>query len=507
MFVAPSPLSAAPATAAPTAPPNAGRRPLRPLRPLLGLAGALLLAACGQGADKAGPTLRLQAVADPVEAAAYRDLAAGFMAQRPGVEVEFIAVPRHSEQLSRLLTAHAAGNAPDLFLINHRRWGQLLSRDLIDPLGPRLAQVAEHDLADFYPLPLEAFTRAGVLQCMPQNISSLVVYWNRELFAQAGVAPPAADWRWKEFHDAAVALTRDLDDDGRIDVWGLDVDPSIVRLAPFVWQAEGEVVDDVDNPQRFWLRGRGGAMGLLFLKGLLNDRNVIPPLAERRGIDPDARFLSGGVAMTLQSRRFTATLRAREDLDWDVAPMPAYQQAASVLHSDAYCLSRGSKHPDLARDFVVYATSEAGQARLAHSGRIVPSRRSVATSAAFLDPSQPPASAQVFLDQIPRLRRLPNTPNWYEIETRINPIIEEWMFEPAALLAGEANFGLVDGVRVATMIERAAGQLLRDDAAKAKAEPAVAAEAKAETPTDAAAEPASDEADAAPGPEPEPEAN
>ena len=83
------------------------------------------------------------------------------------------------------------------------------------------------------------------------------------------------------------------------------------------------------------------------------------------------------------------------------------------------------------------------------------------------------------------------------------------MFEPAALLAGEANFGLVDGVRVATMIERAAGQLLRDDAAKAKAEPAVAAEAKAETPTDAAAEPAADEADAdaAPGPDPDPEAN
>ena len=91
----------------------------------------------------------------------------------------------------------------------------------------------------------------------------------------------------------------------------------------------------------------------------------------------------------------------------------------------------------------------------------MPVRKSVAESDAFLDPDQPPASARVFLDTIPQLRRTPNIPAWYEIETRINPVIEEWMFESAAQMAGEQAFGLRDGYLLVSRIEAAAGDLLK----------------------------------------------
>lgn len=420
------------------------------------------LVGCDQSTTPQRPTIRLQAVADPAEAEAYRKMLDAFQATRPDVEVEFVPVGRHPEHVTRVVTAHAAGNAPDVFLINFRRWGQFLSHDLLEPVGPLLDDLPSHQPDQFYAPPLEAFTRNGELLCMPQNVSSLVVYWNREQFAAAGVAPPQPDWTWTDFHDAAKALTRDLDGDGAIDVYGLDLDPSIVRLAPFIWQAKGRIVDNTDSPSRFMLAGRGGALGLMFLKRLKNEVGVMPSLRERRGEDPESRFMRGGAAMILQSRVFTPRLRAARGLDWDVAPMPRYLEAASVLHSDAYCLSRQSQQQDLARDLIAFATGEQGQAILARTGRIVPVRKSVAQSVAFLDPQQAPQSAQVFLDAIPSLRRTPNTPTWYEIETRINPILEEWMFEPAGRMAGEANYGLVDGVRVAGMIQEAAQHLLRD---------------------------------------------
>ncbi|MGB1557449.1 MAG: extracellular solute-binding protein [Oceanococcaceae bacterium] len=425
------------------------------LTPLL----LLLLAACGQSPSGPKP-LTIQAVADPVETRAYQALIAAFEEQNPDTPVRFLPVGRHPEHVTRLATAFAAGRPPDLFLLNFRRWGQFLGKDLLRPVGPLLAASDDWEEEAFYPQPLEAFTVDGELVCMPQNVSSLVVYWNRSLFREAGVPPPAADWTWKDFHDAAVALTRDTNGDGQTDVYGLDVDPSIVRLAPFIWQAGGEIVDDLQAPTRFRLRERGGAIGLMFLKRLKTERGVIPSLNERRAEGPDARFMRGGAAMTLQSRRYTASLRAVKGLDWDVAHLPRYQQAASVLHADAYCLAGSSPRTETAIRFIRFATSAEGQALIAESGRIVPVRRSVAQSPAFLDPDQPPASAAVFLEAIPLLRRTPNIPAWYEIETRINPLIEEWMFEPAARMGAEANFGLVDGVRIASMIQREAGPLL-----------------------------------------------
>lgn len=434
---------------------------LRCLSRLLALVGLIGLHGCSQPSAPEPPRLRMQAVADPAEAEAYRKMLDAFQAAHPGVDIEFVPVGRHAEHVTRVVTAHAAGNAPDVFLINFRRWGQFLSHDLLQPVGPLLAELPSHQAEQFYAPALEAFTRGDELLCMPQNISSLVVYWNRAQFAAAGVAPPAANWTWTDFHDAAKALTRDLDGDGDIDVYGLDLDPSIVRLAPFIWQTKGRIVDNVDDPSRFMLAGRGGALGLMFLKRLKNEVGVMPSLRERRGEDPESRFLRGGAAMILQSRVFTPRLRAAPGLDWDVAPLPRYLDTASVLHSDAYCLSRQSQHQELARDLIAFATGEQGQTILARTGRIVPVRKSVAQGPAFLDPTQAPQSAQVFLDAIPTLRRTPNTPTWYEVETRINPLIEEWMFEPAGRIAGEANYGLVDGVRLAGMIQQTAQHLLK----------------------------------------------
>ena len=44
----------------------------------------------------------------------------------------------------------------------------------------------------YYSKPVEAFTYRGTLQCMPQNLSSLVVYYNRDLFREGRAGRPAA---------------------------------------------------------------------------------------------------------------------------------------------------------------------------------------------------------------------------------------------------------------------------------------------------------------------------
>lgn len=385
------------------------------MRRLALLALLLLVSACsaGAGADDGDVTapITVQVGADPEEAAVYRSLVSAYQ-EAGGGEVELVPVSR-DDHLTRLSTAFTSGDAPDVFLINYRQYAPFVQRGAVRPIGPLLAD-AGVDTADYYDEPLRAFTYDDALQCMPQNISSLVVYWNRALFTKAGVPPPKADWSWDDFVATAKALTGD-------GVKGVGIDPSIVRMAPFVWSNGGTIVDDDTTRTTLHEPAARGALQKvvdLIATGATPDKEQLAA----QGI-PE-QFMTGKVAMFLSSRVEVPALREQRDLDFDVAALPVMGEPASVLHSDAYCVASGSQNAAAAAKFVAYAVGQQGQTLTALAGRTVPSLRSVATSPAFLSPARAPASSQVFLDAIPHLRHTPVTPSWPEVEDVIGTQLE-----------------------------------------------------------------------------------
>lgn len=373
-------------------------------------------------------TLRFQLFGDSAEIDAYRKLARAYEARRPGTRVELTPVANQRDFMAKLTTSFAAGTPPDLFLINYRRFGQFAGKGVLEPLGPYLARSAVLEEGDLYEQAVGAFRFNGELTCIPQNISSLVVYFNRSHFQRAGLAFPKDDWTWDDFADTAWKLTRDEDGDGRAEVYGLGLEPSLTRLAPFIWQGGGDVVDNVAAPTRLTAATAGAAEGMTFAWSLRQLLRVVPSLEEAKSEDHERRFARGGLSMLLNSRRLTPALRAVKDLDWDVAPLPRGKYFATVLHSDAYCVPRTSKVKEAAFAFVEFAVGEQGGAIIAESGRTVPSHRKLSNSESFLQPKQRPASSKVFLDSIQTVRRLPNIARWHEIETRVDPELEEWFY-------------------------------------------------------------------------------
>lgn len=357
------------------------------------------------GAPSATAPITVQIRAEPEEEAVYRSLVAAYQ-QAGGGNVELVTVGR-GDHLTRLSTAFASGDAPDVFLINYREYAPFVQRGAVQPIGPLLVQEGV-DPADYYEQPLRAFTYDGALQCMPQNISSLVVYWNRRLFAEAGVAAPKAGWTWAEFVGTARALTNGQ-------VRGVGLDPSITRMAPFIWSGGGTIVDSDEAPTRTTLHEPGARAALRDIVDLIHSGST-PSRDQLAAQGLAEQFMTGKVAMFLGSRVEVPALREQRGLDFDVAALPVRDQPASVLHSDAYCIASTSKHRSAAARFVAYAVGRQGQTVTALGGRTVPSLRSVATSPAFLSPARAPASSQVFLDAIPHLRQLPVTPSWPEAE-------------------------------------------------------------------------------------------
>jgi multiple sugar transport system substrate-binding protein len=380
-------------------------------------------AACDDGQDEV-TRITVMVSGDPEEIEAYRAVIMAFNRSQTAIDAELLPFADRDELIVRLSTSIAGGEPPDLFLMNYRYYGQFAARDALEPVDAYLEGSEAFSAEDFFGTAMTPSRWEGRQVCLPQNVSSLVVYYNADRFAEAGLPLPAEGWTWDDMVRSAQALTRDDDGDGTTDVYGLGVDPEIIRLAPLIWSNGGSLVDDEAAPTRFDFDASAVTAMQRFID-LRSLHEVTPTDEEAESEDLESRFLNDRLGMLMESRRVVPTLRTISSFGWDVAPFPVMRERVSVLHSDAYCITAGSDAKDASWRFIEFALGPEGQRITAEAGPTVPSLRSVADSDAFLDPAALPSHSEVFLEQIPRLRAVPVVSTWPEIEDVANGIIEE----------------------------------------------------------------------------------
>jgi multiple sugar transport system substrate-binding protein len=404
-------------------------------RLVVGLLAAILAATVMASASLAqggggGRHVSFMVSGDPAELAAYKALVDAFEADHPDIDVDLIHIPSDSDYRQKLGVDFAAGDPADVVLINYRRYAPFAAMGVLEPLAPYLRSSELIREVDFFREALDPFRWRGQLECIPQNISSLVVYYNKDLFDIAGLEYPSDDWTWDDLLATARALTQDVDGDGVTDQYGLGTEASIFRLAPFVWQNGGELVVTESNgtPIRLALDSRAAREAVEWFVGLQTEHGVVPDAVAETAEASESRFLGGRTAMYLNSRRGVPTYRTIESFDWDVAALPQRQQKAGILHSDAYCMAAAAEDKEAAWAFIEFANSREGQTIVSRSGRTVPSLAEVAASDAFLDPGARPANSRVWLDTIETLRGVPVMASWVDVEELTGDELERAFF-------------------------------------------------------------------------------
>ena len=407
-------------------------------------------------ASQAGPAPKTTMISfmiwgDPAEKKAYDALVSAFTDRNPDVKVELVYMPSIQAHQQRLAMDFAVGTPTDVFLLNYRRYAQFAA-GLFEPLDGYVAKSATMKIDAFYPQAIAPFYWKGKLVGIPQNISSLVVYYNKTLFDGAGVPYPSADWTWDDFVRTAKALTKDTDGDGEIDQFGLGTEAIMFRTLPFIWQNGGEIMDDPVSPRRLTLDAPATREALQWFVDLQTKHHVVPNMVQEKAEASASRFLRGTMGMYFDSRRGVPLYRTIKTFDWDVAPLPRGKKPAGILHSDGYFMAASSLHKAAAWRFIEFANSPEGQTIIAQTGRTVPSLRAVAESPAFLDPKEKPASGRVFLDVIPSIRAVPVTEMWGDIESQVSQEIER---------AYHGNVALDEAIRLS--IERTAAFFPRSE--------------------------------------------
>ena len=245
----------------------------------------------------------------------YEAHVAAFEKLHPEINVSIFWVPG-SEYNVKLKTLAASGQLPDLFFSGDVWLNYLLpfSRDITDLF---LRDAEEFGLTDFFPEFRRAMQLEGKYYILTEQMNLSLLYFNRRLFREAGLAEPTAEWTWEDYVKTGKALTRPAsgDDPG---VWGSSrVEGWWGEWLIYVRQAGGKAFSP--DGRRCLLDSEAAITGLRFYLEKSSKHGISAPA----GFEPLNGFVNERVAMIVGGHvSYFVNYNQIPGLDWDVQLLP-----------------------------------------------------------------------------------------------------------------------------------------------------------------------------------------
>lgn len=369
----------------------------------------LLMCGCARKTDER-TVVKFSAWGSQSETAILRPLLDEFEEKNPQIRVEFMHIPQNYFQKIHLLFASKL--EPDVVFMNNFYSQKYIKAGLLEDLSPYFSK--EISEKTFFDKALEASSYNGKLYILPRDVSQMVVYYNKDIFKKNGFSYPQDDWSRAEFLQTAQSLTNK-------GVWGIGFEKDPIFWLPFVFSDGGNVLGN-DEPDLSSIKTRNA---IQFYADLANKYNAAPKKSESASLTMAQMFLQKRLAMIISGRWLVPKFREAADFDWDIVTVP-YGSAGSVSNVDCsgYSLSASSKHKTEAIELVKFLNSPQSVSKLTQSGLIVPARRDIAYSSAFLDNSKKPLNAMAYLKAVETGNVTPVNENYQKITDKLNLLLE-----------------------------------------------------------------------------------
>ncbi|KAA3605681.1 MAG: extracellular solute-binding protein [Planctomycetota bacterium] len=168
-----------------------------------------------------------------------------FERSHPGVRVEIQSSASAAGGQDKVKFVLAGRLPVDVTWIDITEFAAFLQEDVLLDLQEYFDRDPNWRPEDYFPQILDAIRNFdGHLYGLPSTFTPYVMYVNQSLLAQEGLAQPADDWTWKDLKRVARAVTRDLDEDGEADQWGISITQWLQALSPWIWQNGGRFLDE-----------------------------------------------------------------------------------------------------------------------------------------------------------------------------------------------------------------------------------------------------------------------
>jgi ABC-type sugar transport system permease subunit/ABC-type glycerol-3-phosphate transport system substrate-binding protein len=315
---------------------------------------------------------------------------------------------------NKVLSMCAANLAPDISRMGFGNYEGFAERGILMPLDDFVKKSPDVNLNRFYPNAVQMCTLGGKLYNLPRAIQPYVmVYYNKRLFREAGLAYPDKNWTWDFVphpEEGSRSFTYLLDKlskvrpDGRRQYGYATAWPQL-WFETLLTSRNYTIWDDDKHPTN--LRATDPAVVQLFsfAADAVNKKKWIPSNSEisTNNSSVHDEFVKGRLAMFQSGSWECMKLRDQMTDDWDVTVFPAYRgnHRYSIVDGNGTVIFSSTKYPQECWEFVKWMSGPEGMKSLAQAGLDQPAIRELAMQPGIWLPGpNSPEKARVPANQI-----------------------------------------------------------------------------------------------------------
>jgi ABC-type glycerol-3-phosphate transport system substrate-binding protein len=319
----------------------------------------------------------------------YRDMIQAFEEENSDLHVEFVSqnevlglgaiaemeIPDDAEQ--RLVAA------ADVVSMGISR--QTVEQGLVRDLSPFIQAEPNFQPDDYYSSALSAYQWQGGTWALPTMLNYQFIFYNKDLFDEAGVPYPEVGWTWDDLLAKAKALTEGQGD--QVTRWGFVPNGAPYRL---IESYAGSLVDYSATPLTPRYDANDVVEAVRWYTNLYLKEQVMPYFApaDEEGnplVSDEQALVDGGQAAMWSDADLMWWIRSQQ-ANIGVVPFPTGGSGAGLtpVSADAIVMSAGTKQPEATWRWMDYIGRQS-LGTMTMGIRFLPARRSAAETGGFWD--------------------------------------------------------------------------------------------------------------------------
>ncbi|WP_434059226.1 ABC transporter substrate-binding protein [Gracilibacillus phocaeensis] len=341
-----------------------------------------------------------------------------FEEENPDITVDK-ELAAYDDYFTKLQTQIAGGNAPDVFELNYENFVQYASRGTLADLTSFIGEDNAFDPSQLNQQAFEAYQYDGKQYGMVESFSNVLTFYNKDLFDEAGVDYPTADWTWKDELEAAKKLTNPNEN-----VWGTYSPTTMNEFYKVAAQNGGEIFNDDGSVA---INSEENEEALAYMVDKVTEYDVTPSPADMSGQLPEDLFVNGQLAILHTGIWMFGTF-ADAPFEWDVELEAGNTQKAHHFFANGLAVSADSDKQEAAYKFAAFmsASEEVANIRLDSSWEL-PAISDEEVLAPYLEQTSPENRQAVF-DALDTLVMPPVVENWSRISDVTDEELEKALF-------------------------------------------------------------------------------